>query len=87
MSLTLRRRCLIEINTDPQRRCYNGCHAKSELVWTQWTVLDSNVKPEKVESILKFWRELNDYAVSQRGKVNTLCEFEVLNIEESPNAM
>lgn len=23
----------IEVNTDPQRRCYNGCHASSELRW------------------------------------------------------
>lgn len=26
----------VEINTDPQRRCYNGCHAKSESWWTAW---------------------------------------------------
>ena len=25
-----------EVNTNPQRRCYNGCHAKSEIVWTAW---------------------------------------------------
>jgi hypothetical protein len=23
-------------NTDPQRRCYNGCHFSSEIVWGQW---------------------------------------------------
>jgi hypothetical protein len=26
----------ITINTDPQRRCYNGCHFSSEEVWTDW---------------------------------------------------
>jgi len=61
-----RRRMLI--NTDPQRRCYNGCHFSSELVWTEWEVLNCNVTPETVEDKLKFWRELNDYAVSQRGE-------------------
>lgn len=54
------------INTDPQRRCYNGAHFKSELIWTNWECLETTTK-EKQEERLKFWRELNDYAVSQRG--------------------
>jgi hypothetical protein len=56
------------INTDPQRRCYNGCHFSSELRWTEWETLDSNIPENKLEDTLKFWRELNDYAVSERGK-------------------
>jgi hypothetical protein len=64
----------IEANTDPQRRCYNGCHAKSELRWTNWESLTSNVRAEDVTRQLEFWRELNDYAVSQRG-VSAKCEF------------
>ena len=24
------------VNTDPRRRCYNGCHAKSETLWSDW---------------------------------------------------
>lgn len=70
-------RKLVEINTDPQRRCYNGCHAKSEVVWTGWELL-MEITPERVEEKLKFWRDLNDYAVSQRGKVGTLSEFKVV---------
>ena len=62
MILYTRRKILI--NTDPQRRCYNGCHAKSELVWSQWEVVNYNGNEEK----LTFWKELNDYAVSQRGE-------------------
>lgn len=54
------------VNTDPQRRCYNGCHFSSELVWTPWEVFDSTTKD--FEKSLKFWRELNDYAVSERGE-------------------
>lgn len=36
---TLGVRKKIEVNTDPQRRCYNGCHARSEMVWTAWADL------------------------------------------------
>lgn len=64
----IRMRRHIEVNTDPQRRCYNGCHAKSEIVQTEWTILERVSTLEKVEKRLKFWIELNDYAVSQRGK-------------------
>ena len=28
-----------EVNTDPQRRCYNGCHFSSEMRWTAWDTL------------------------------------------------
>ena len=61
---TIEHRRLIEVNTDPQRRCYYGVHAKSEFHWTAWEVLESNVKPERIE----FWQDLNDYAVRERGK-------------------
>lgn len=53
------------INTDPQRRCYDGCHYTSELVWSPWEVLEVNVKNPTER--LKFWNELNDDAVSERG--------------------
>ena len=26
----------VEVNTDPGRRCYDGCHADSETVWSEW---------------------------------------------------
>ena len=56
------------INTDPQRRCYDGCHISSKLVWSGWDVLDISTTKEKADIRLKFWTELNDYAVSQRGE-------------------
>lgn len=80
---TIRSRTLREVNTDPQRRCYNGVHAKSEIVWTQWAILDSGVDADQVEFWLKFWRNLNAYAVSQRGEVGTLREYEA--VEEVPS--
>lgn len=64
---TIEYRRLTIVNTDPQRRCYNGCFARSELRWTDWGTLDSEVPAEAVERRLAFWRGLNDYAVSERG--------------------
>lgn len=73
----LRMRRRVEVNTDPQRRCYDGCHFSSELRWMPWEVLDSELDPSKAEAALAYWRELNEYAVSQRGK-SAACEFEVV---------
>lgn len=73
--VVLLRRKRIEVNTDPQRRCYNGCHFSSELRWTAWESLDY-FDAKHAEARLKFWRELNDYAVSQRGE-SAKCEFKV----------
>lgn len=82
MSYNLMERKLIEINTDPQRRCYHGCHAKSEVVWTGWELLDICDTPEKANSRKDFWQGLNDYAVSQRGKVGTKKEFKIVEVSD-----
>lgn len=74
---TIRRRKRIEANTDPQRRCYNGYHFSSELQWTAWDTLELEVAEDRIEKRLTFWRELNDYAVSQRGK-SAKSEFEAV---------
>lgn len=78
--LKIRFRTRVEVNTDPQRRCYNGCHFSSELRWTEWAIIDSTTQ-EKAEARLKFWRELNDYAVSQRGP-SAKAEYELVPAEE-----
>jgi len=67
-------RRLMVVNTDPQRRYYNGCFYKTETVWSAWAVHET-VTPENAEERIKFWRELNDYAVSQRGEADTRMEF------------
>lgn len=41
----------IEVNTDPQRRCYNGCHFSSEMVWTAWGRLYKTTKEDGEDSI------------------------------------
>ena len=76
MTHIIRMRNRIEVNTDPQRRCYNGCHFKSELRWTPWETLEFTTAI-KAEARLRFWRELNDYAVSQRGE-SARSEFEIV---------
>lgn len=55
-----------------QHRCYNGCFPSSdwEIIWTAWEDFDSDA----TEKRLTFWRELNDYAVSQRGQ-SAKCEY------------
>ena len=77
LAIYIRRQVLV--NTDPWRRCYNGAHFSYELQWTNWTVLESmrylrtGADPQ---ARLKFWRELNDFAVSQRGE-EARCEFKI----------
>ena len=72
----------IEINTDPQRRCYNGCHAKSEWVLQPWEVFDYAEDDAAAERKVKFWRELNDYAISQRGE-SARTEFKLVSVPDS----
>ena len=77
LTIFIRRRVLV--NTDPQRRCYDGAHFSSELQWTQWTPLESmrflkaGADPQ---ARLKFWRGLNDDAVRARGE-EARCEFKL----------
>jgi hypothetical protein len=77
---TIQYRKWIEVNTDPQRRCYNGCHAKSEMQWTAWGDLETNLTAN-ITDRLKFWKELNEYAVKSRGKINTLQEYRVITAQ------
>jgi len=72
MNIETRRQMLI--NTDPQRRCYNGCHYKPELSWTPWEVLQVNVPESDIKARLAWWRSLNNYAVGERGE-SARCEF------------
>lgn len=55
------------VNTDPERRCYYGVNFSEEVRWTNWSELE-RVAAERAEARLTFWRELNDYAVSERGQ-------------------
>jgi hypothetical protein len=88
-NLVIQMRCRVEVNTDPQRRCYWGAHASSELVWTQWVDLESMkfMKPDTdPQERLKFWRELNDYAVSARGQ-SAKCEYRLATEQQIPSTL
>lgn len=67
-SCTIKLRCRVLVNTDQQRRCYYGVHAKSEWQWTEWAVLEEGIQKDKAQERLDYWIGLNNYAVSQRGE-------------------
>lgn len=71
-------RRLVEVCTDPLRRCYNGVFFSSEFQWTAWTALESWPESMEVaERRLEFWRGLNDYAVKERGQ-GARAEFRIV---------
>ena len=65
---TIMTRVFVEVNTDPQSRRYDGCHFSSEQVWTSWAKFEYWESPEVAKQRLKFWTDLNEYAVSQSRK-------------------
>lgn len=79
--LQLEVRSKVLVNIDGKRRCYNGCYEGWEYQDSPWEVFDSDVPPDKQESTLEFWRDLNDYAVSQRGS-GARREYRIVEIEE-----
>ena len=58
----LQYRSLVEVCTDPQRRCYNGASASSEMRWTEWKTLLSawgSRTKEDLENSLKTYQQIN----------------------------
>ena len=55
-----------ELQLNDSRR-YNGAHIDADMVWSEWEPLDYAETFEQAEARVNFWKELNDYAVSQRG--------------------
>lgn len=49
----------IEVNTDPQRRCYYGAHFSSEMVWTEWADLFALKTAEDAAESLKLYQSIN----------------------------
>lgn len=78
MCANIESRKQVLVNTDPQRRCYNGCHARSELQWTAWEIVEFQIPVGRADDRLRFWKELNDYAVSQRGE-GARCEYRAVH--------
>lgn len=44
-----------EVNTDPKRRCYHGCHFSSEMVWSEWNHLGTVFSVEDAEASVNSW--------------------------------
>lgn len=44
----------IIVNTDPQRRCYNGCNFSEEERWTNWATFGVYSKEDGESSIVTF---------------------------------
>lgn len=55
-----------EINTDPRRRCYNGCHAASREVWTEWRDLLSSSSVASLEETKGIFWAANEKCLPKR---------------------
>lgn len=58
MTVKLYVRKQIVVNTDPQRRCYDGCHFSSETVWGDWELIGP-YSIEDAMSSMKTFQEIN----------------------------
>ena len=52
-------RRLVEVNTDPRRRCYQGVHAKSEMVWTEWQHICTYSTREDADGAVACFKAIN----------------------------
>lgn len=50
--ISTRKRILV--NTDPQRRCYDGCNFSEEWQWTAWSSFGRYSKEDAESSITTF---------------------------------
>jgi hypothetical protein len=49
----------IEVNTDPQRRCYDGCHFSSRLEWTEWARVCGYRTEEDANRSVRTFKSIN----------------------------
>ena len=73
----LQTRSAVFVWDDPQRRCYNGAFGAHHYEMGPWEALDRFETAEEATAKLKFWTELNNYAVASRGE-STRREFRIL---------
>ena len=66
-----------EYNTDPQRRCYHGCHFSSEWQWGPWCTLGGEATMEAAEASAQGWRDLN------KGVKNRRLEYRAVHEDEA----
>lgn len=49
----------IVINTDPQRRCYDGCNFSEETVWSAWGKICDYSQREMAEDAAQCFKQIN----------------------------
>ena len=66
---------------DPLRRCYNKTFKDHHYEWGPWEILHSNIKQEKKDETLQYWKDLNAFAVKTRGE-SALKEFKLVEYSD-----
>lgn len=70
-TFTLWCRKKVEVNTDPQRRCYDGCHFSSEMQWTAWGWVLERSDRQSLEETMATFQKINPtwgYKITAREK-------------------
>jgi len=61
----------IVVNTDPERRCYDGCNASEEEVWTDWGDVCPHTELAVAEHSCRVFKEINpgrEYRIIQSNE-------------------
>lgn len=77
MKFDLHMREKVFVFDDPLRRCYNGAFGDHHYEWGPWETIHSNIKQEKKDETLQYWKDLNAFAVKARGE-SALKEFKLV---------
>lgn len=59
MTSTVWVRSRVVINTDPQRRCYDGCNFSERVEWGPWAEVAQYAKPEDAASAAATFKSIN----------------------------
>ena len=49
----------IMVNTDPQRRCYDGCNFSEELRWSEWGFCGAHSERTSAEEAIAVFSKIN----------------------------
>ena len=49
----------ITINTDPQRRCYDGCNFSEKMIWSEWVRVVALRTREEAEGSARTYQFIN----------------------------
>jgi hypothetical protein len=59
MKFEVQGRKLQEVCTDPQRRCYDGVFASSEMHWSEWKTIYTATSKDDAESSVATYKRIN----------------------------